>query len=157
MRTKRILLVPVIAALFLTLSACPLPGDRIPDVNGWWLLTVEYKSCGCSDGTDCPAALLQFFNISFPVTRVFKVEFRFNEDTEALSATFYENDAFLFTMQGYLEDSGDFKVEISYANATAFFDGSFDGNSVSGRTEIDYSITAEVTCHGYGLFTGSRI
>ena len=131
-------------------------GDNLPDVDGWWELTVDYKDCFCSDGNVCPAALLQAVGISFPSTRVLRVEFFFDENKEVLYANFYEGAQFLFTLNGDLEDTGDFKVDTVLNTITIFFDGSFNGVSVDGRTEMDYPLSTEIDCHGWGLLTGGR-
>jgi len=141
----RLFLIPALFFVFVDCNV--LSPDKLPDIDGSWTLTVEYKDCNCSDGNACPDALLQALNITFPSTRQFRVDFKL-EDDESLTATFYEGNTFLFEMHGNLEDTGDFMVSLSIGNGTAFFNGSVEGNSMEGRTEMDYNLTDDVTCHG---------
>lgn len=155
---KKCIIYLALVLIPLSLSSCFFfdVGDNLPDVDGWWEFSVNYKDCFCSDGEVCPAALLQAIGISFPSTRVLRVEFFFDEDDEVLHATFYEGTQHLFSLNGYLEDTGDFMVDNTINGITIFFDGTFDGDSVDGRTEMDYQLTVEIDCHGWGLFTGVK-
>ncbi|MCJ7680403.1 MAG: hypothetical protein MUP70_06750 [Candidatus Aminicenantes bacterium] len=139
------------------LSGCKLFNlNKMPDIDGWWTLTVHYNDCNCSNAAPCPNTLIQAVGIAFPSTRQFRVEFRVNDNGD-LTAVFYEGNNFLFEMNGNLENTGDFTVSYTIGNGTGFFDGSVEGDSRDGRTEMDLSVAKDVTCHGWGLWAGSRI
>ena len=138
--------------------------DDLPDIEGWWMLTVQFNECKCLQKEtatdpafyfDCPDSITK--GLDMPSTKQLKVEFSIINDREELRAVFYDNNVYLFEMNGYLEDSGDYMVSMIQGGFEFFFDGSVDGDSMDGRTELGNDTSAETSCHGYGNYTGTRL
>jgi hypothetical protein len=138
--------------------------DDLPDIEGWWMLTVQFIECQCLQKEtattpavyfDCPDSITQ--GIDMPSTKQLKVEFIIYNETEDLKAVFYDNNVFLFEMYGYLEGSDEFRVSLIQGDLEFFFDGSIDGDSMEGRTELNNDQAASVSCSGYGTFAGTRL